>query len=116
MSALPVVTLLLTLLLAAVGVAKVLAVPRFRQLAVHLGFTTTDYRRIGALELAAAAGLVLGGLVPVIGGLAAAGVLLLLGGAVAMHIREGDRPGRLAPALVTAALTIAYLLLLGATR
>jgi len=115
MSALAVVTSLLALVLVALGLAKVLAVPRMRVLAQHVGFTTTDYRRIGALEVAAAIGLILGGLVPVIGGLAASGVLLLLGGALAMHVRNGDGLPRLAPAAVTAALTVAYLLLLGAT-
>ena len=116
MTALSIVAALLATVLAVLGLAKVLAVPRFRELASDLGFTTTDYRRIGALELAAAAGLAVGSLVPVIGGLAAAGVLLLLGGAVAMHVRNGDSPKKLAPAAVAAALTIAYLLLLGAPR
>ncbi len=116
MTALSIVATLLGTVLTVLGLAKVLAVPRFRVLAADLGFTTTDYRRIGALELAAAAGLAIGSLVPVIGGLAAAGVLLLLGGAVAMHVRSGDSPKKLTPAAVTAALTIAYLLLLGASR
>ena len=116
MTALSIVAALLAAVLAVLGLAKVLAVPRFRELASDLGFTTTDYQRIGALELAAAAGLAVGSLVPVIGGLAAAGVLLLLGGAVAMHVRNGDSPKKLAPAAVAAALTIAYLLLLGAPR
>jgi hypothetical protein len=43
-------------------------------------------------------------------------VLLLLGGALAVHVRNGDGPKKLAPAAVAAALTIAYLLLLGASR
>lgn len=116
MTPLPIVAALLATVLAALGLAKVLAVPRFRKLAADLGFTTTDYRHIGTLELAAAAGLGVGSLVPVIGGLAAAGVLLLLGGALAIHVRNGDSPKKLAPAAVTAALTIAYLLLLGASR
>ena len=79
MSALPVVTSLLAVVLAALGLGKVLAVPRFRELA-------------------------------------AAGVLLLLGGALGMHVRNGDGPEKVAPAAVTAALAIAYLLLLGAAR
>jgi DoxX-like family len=115
-TALSIVAALLVTVLAVLGLAKVFAVPRFRELASDLGFTPTDYRRIGALELAAAAGLVVGSLVPAIGGLAAAGVLLLLGGALAVHVRNGDGPKKLAPAAVTAALTIAYLLLLGASR
>jgi hypothetical protein len=114
MSALAVITSLLALVLIALGLAKVLAVPRMRVLAQHVGFTTTDYRRIGALEVAAAVGLLLGGLLPVVGGLAASGLLVLLGGALAMHVRNGDDLRRLVPAAVTAALTVAYLLLLGA--
>ena len=44
--------------------------------------STAAYRRIGALELAAAIGLLLGLLQPLIGALAAIGLLLLLTGAV----------------------------------
>lgn len=37
-----------------------MAVPPIRQRAAHLGFSTTAYRRIGALEVAGAAGVLVG--------------------------------------------------------
>ena len=50
-------------------------------------------------------------LIPVIGALAAAGLLLLLGGAMIAHLRSGDGPRELAPALVLGLATLAFLIL-----
>jgi hypothetical protein len=74
------------------------------------------YRRIGLLEIAGAIGLLLGAIQPLIGALASAGLLLLLGGAVSAHLRHGDGPHEFAPAVVGGVLVAAYVVaLLAAT-
>ena len=101
---------------AALGVMKILALPPMRVRAAHLGFSVPAYRAIGTLEIAGAAGVVLGVAAPVIGGLAGAGLLLLLAGAVLAHLRNGDSPSHLVPAVVAGLLVAAYLVVLpGAT-
>ena len=97
------------------GTAKVLRLAPMRERAVHVGFTVDDYVRVGALELLAAAGLGVGLVLPVIGVLAASGLLLLLGGAMVAHLRAGDSPRELIPAGVVAGLTVAYLVALTLT-
>lgn len=102
----------ITLIFALLGTAKVLALPPMRALATEAGFSVRAYRGLGVLELAGAAGVALGLLVPVIGGLAGAGLLLLLAGAVINHVRNGDGPRKLAPALMCAVLVAGYLVVL----
>ncbi len=46
-----------------------------------------------------------------VGALAAAGLLMLLGGAVITHLRKGDGVREIAPALVLGLVTLAYLVL-----
>ena len=61
--------------------------------------------------------LLAGALVPMIGALAAVGLLLLLGGAVIAHLRSGGGPRELLPAIVLGLTTLAFLLLvLGGLR
>ncbi|MGW4212138.1 DoxX family protein [Lentzea sp. NPDC004789] len=103
---------LVALIFAGLGTMKVLALPRARELAAHSGFSVTAYRGIGALELAGAAGVLLGLAVPLLGGLAGAGLLLLLVGAVITHVRNEDTLPQLAPAVVCALLVIGYLVVL----
>ena len=98
------------------GGSKVLRLAPMRERAEHVGFTAADYSRIGVLELLAAAGIGVGIALPVIGVLAASGLLLLLGGALVSHLRAGDGPAEMAPAAVVAALTSGYLVLLAATH
>jgi len=95
------------------GAAKVFALAPMRERAAHAGFSVTAYRGIGALEVAGAAGLLLGLAVPVLGALAGAGLLLLLAGALVTHVRNHDRGRDLVPALVCAALVAGYLVALG---
>ncbi|WP_055587246.1 DoxX family protein [Peterkaempfera griseoplana] len=101
-------TLVLASVLAAlfvvVGVAKLVAVPAMRQAATHVGMTTTQYRLLGALEVAAAAGLLAGLRIPALGAAASSGLVLLMTGAVIVHLRSGDRTARCLPAVVTGAL------------
>ena len=96
---------------AAAGAAKLAAVPAMRARAAHVGFSVAAYRRLGLLEILGVLGLLVGALVPVIGALAAAGLLLLLGGAVLTHVRSGDGPRELAPAVVLGLATLAFLIL-----
>lgn len=112
MHALSVLSLVLALFFAALGIAKVLALPPMRRRAQHLGLTVTTYRGIGALELAGAAGILVGFVVKGLGALAALGLLLLLCGALVTHVRSRDRLQETAPAIIAAALVAAYLALL----
>ena len=97
---------------AAAGAAKLAAVPAMRARAAHVGFSVAAYRRIGLLEILGVLGLLVGALLPMIGALAAAGLLLLLGGAMIAHLRSGDGPRELAPALVLGLATLAFLILM----
>ena len=91
------------------GTAKILAVPAMRERAAHVGMSTSAYRRIGALEVAGAASVLIGLAEPRIGGLAGTGLLALLGGALIAHRRTGDGLREAAPALISAAAVAAYL-------
>jgi uncharacterized membrane protein len=108
--------ILLSVIFLVLGTAKILALGPMRERAAEVGFSTAAYRRIGLLEVAGAIGLLVGLVEPVIGALAAAGLLLLLVGAVAAHLRHGDGPREFAPAVVCGLLMAAYLTVhLGAT-
>jgi len=56
-------------------------------------------------------GLIVGAFVPVIGALAAAGLLRLRAGAVVAHRRNGDGIREIAPAVVLGLVTLGFLLL-----
>jgi hypothetical protein len=101
---------------AALGALKILAVPPMQVRAAHLGFSVAAYRAIGTLEIAGAAGILVGVAAPVLGGVAGAGLLLLLAGALLAHLRNGDSPRHVVPAVVAGLLVAAYLVVLfGAT-
>jgi hypothetical protein len=107
-----VLAVLLALVFVGAGSAKILAVQPMRDRAAEVGFSTTAYRGIGVLEVAGAIGLLLGSIVPAIGALAGVGLLLLLGGAVVTHVRNGDGPRKFAPAVVCGLLVAGYLVAL----
>ena len=107
----PILAGLLVAAFAAAGSAKLAAVPAMRAKAEHVGFSVSAYRRIGLLEVLGVLGLLVGAFVPVIGALAAAGLLMLLGGACIAHLRNGDGLRELTPALVLGLVTVSYLLL-----
>ncbi|MGW1966606.1 DoxX family protein [Streptomyces sp. NPDC001935] len=94
------------------GAAKLTAVPAMRQAAAHAGMTTTHYRLLGALEVAAAAGLLAGLRITALGAAAAVGLILLMTGAVVVHLRSGDPAARCLPAAGVGALAAAHLVLL----
>ncbi|GLZ35316.1 invasion protein [Lentzea sp. NBRC 105346] len=95
------------------GAAKLFALAPMRERAAHAGFSVTAYRGIGALEIAGAAGILLGLAVPALGILAAVGLLLLLAGALITHVRNRDSGRDVVPALVCAVLVAGYLVTLG---
>ena len=97
---------------AALGSAKLAAVPAMRAKAAHVGFSVSAYRRIGLLEILAVLGLLVGAFIPLIGALAAAGLLMLLGGALVTHLRNGDGVREIAPALALGLVSLAYLVLM----
>ena len=102
---------ILVVAFAALGSAKLAAVPVMRARAEHVGFSVAAYRRIGLLEVFAVVGLLVGAFVPAIGALAAAGLLMLLGGAVVAHLRTGDGLREIAPAVVLDLVALGFLLL-----
>ncbi|TCO11879.1 DoxX-like protein [Kribbella steppae] len=102
---------ILVVAFAALGSAKLAAVPAMRTKAQHVGFSVSAYRRIGLLEVLAVVGLLVGAFVPVIGALAAAGLLMLLGGAAVAHLRNGDGLREIVPAVVLGLVALSFLLL-----
>ncbi|MFE2879023.1 DoxX family protein [Streptomyces roseus] len=97
------------LIFGASGVLNTLALPKARELAAETGFSVAAYRRIGVLQLAGVAGVALGPAVPPLGGLAGVGLLMLLAGAVVVHLRNGDPFAKLVPAAVCAVPVASYL-------
>ena len=106
----PILAGLMVVGFAAAGSAKLAAVPAMRAKAEHVGFSVAAYRRIGLLEVLAVVGLLVGAFVPLIGALAAAGLLMLLGGALVAHLRNGDGLRDIGPAVVLGLVTLSYLL------
>lgn len=94
-------------LLPAVG--KLTGQPRMRQSAAHFGIPWSRYRLIGVAELAAAAGILIGLWWHPLGVAAAAGMAVLLVGAVVTHRKAADSVKEAVPAVVALLLTLAYL-------
>ena len=106
-----VLTVVVGLVLAAAGGAKVAAVPDMCSRAAHLGFSVSSYRVIGVLELLGVAGLLAGLAWTPIGIAAATGLVAMMVGAVVCHVRAGDRPIEVVPAVVVGAALAAVLVL-----
>ncbi|MCX2747528.1 DoxX family protein [Arthrobacter sp. MI7-26] len=94
------------------GLAKVVGAPGMLVRAAHVGFNSDAYKRIGALELLAVLGLLLGLIEAWIGLAAAVGLVLLMAGACVTHLRKGDGPREIAPAVVMTAALVSYLVLI----
>ncbi|MGW1798742.1 DoxX family protein [Streptomyces sp. NPDC001984] len=107
-----VLAVVLAALFLLLGSAKLAAVPAMRQAAAHVGMTTTHYRLLGALEVAAAAGLLAGLRITALGAAASGGLILLMAGAVVVHLRSSDPAARCLPAAVVGALAAVHLVLL----
>ena len=80
-----------------------------RKAAAHHRIPWRGYQLIGVAELAAAAGALIGLWWHPLGVAAAAGMVLLLTGALLAHRKAGDAVKEAAPALLALAITIAYL-------
>jgi hypothetical protein len=81
------------------GALMIFAAPMMRAAAASVGFSVTQYRYIGLLEVAAAIGLVASLAIPILGMAAGVGLLVLMSAAVTVHYRVAahgsrDRPGR----------------------
>ncbi|MFI8823521.1 DoxX family protein [Streptomyces sp. NPDC053431] len=98
----------LTLVFLSLGAAKIAAVPFMRQAAAHLGMSPGLYRVVGTLEVAGAAGLVLGLASAPIAVAAAIGLALLMTAAAVVHLRHGDPPVRALPAALLALTAASY--------
>ena len=116
MTVLIVLSVLVAVVFLLSGAASLFALAPMRERAADAGFSVTAYRGIGALQIAGAAGLLLGLAVPVLGALAGTGLLLLLAGALITHVRNHDRGRDLVPAIVCAVLVAGYLVALGVSR
>jgi len=91
------------------GSAKLLGHPKMQKSAAHFGIPWRRYRLIGAAEVAAAAGVLAGLWWHPLGVAAAGGMVVLLAGALITHRRALDSAKEMAPALLTLAITLAYL-------
>jgi uncharacterized membrane protein YphA (DoxX/SURF4 family) len=111
-----IVAVVVAVLSAGSGAAKVADVKQLLMVRDRLGVPSRLWTFIGVLEIAAAAGLVVGIWVPALGVAAAAGLVLLTAGAIVVHARVRDPLQDLAPAaiallLATTALTLRLLAL-----
>jgi hypothetical protein len=106
------VFLTVSLLLVAVCVipaaGKLLGHPKMRESAAKFGIAWRRYRLIAVPELAAAVGVLVGLAWRPAGLLAAAGMTLLLLGALIAHLRAHDRIPEMLPVLVGLVIVVAY--------
>jgi uncharacterized membrane protein YphA (DoxX/SURF4 family) len=104
-----ILSIVLAIFFAAVGTPKITGARLMHEVAEHFSLPAMAVRGIGALELAGSAGLLIGLPFAPLGVAAAAGLTLLMAGAVTFHVREHDPAARIAgPALagLIAAVTI----------
>jgi hypothetical protein len=109
-------SIVLFIAFAMAGSQKVVFNPVMSKAAEHLGFTKRGYRRIGALEIAGALGMLAGvvasgsSLLGLVNELAAGGLLVMMILAVRVHIRRADRATLFAPALILGVLALVELI------
>ena len=105
----------ISLLLAAAcllpAAGKLAGQSKMQQSAAHFGIPWSRYRLIGVAELAAAAGILIGLWWHPLGVAAAAGMAVLLVGALVTHRKAADNVKEMAPAWLGLVLTLAYLAL-----
>ncbi|MEU4690303.1 DoxX family protein [Actinoplanes sp. NPDC023714] len=88
------------------GTAKVTGAPDTRVAAGHLGMSPGEFRFIGVIELLGVLGVTAGLFVTGVGVAAALTLLLLMAGAVGMHLLSGDGlRGAILPMLAATVLT-----------
>jgi uncharacterized protein YqgC (DUF456 family) len=103
------ISLLLIAVCLVPAAGKLAGHPKMRHAAEHFGIAWRKYRLIGVAELAAAVGVLVGLFWRPAGLLAAAGMVLLLIGALIAHRRAHDSIREAMPALVALAVSGAYL-------
>lgn len=106
-----VLSVLLAVELLATGIIKVVGTGTARANAEHLGVSPQQSRLIGVAELAAVAGLLAGIVVKPLAIVTAAAVVLLMVGAIGYHVKARDKFAAVLPALITALVAIALLIL-----
>jgi uncharacterized membrane protein YphA (DoxX/SURF4 family) len=104
------VSLLLIAVCLVPAAAKLAGHPKMRHAATHFGIAWRRYRLIGVAELAAAVGVLIGLFWRPAGLLAAAGMVLLLIGALIAHRRAHDSIREAIPAVVALAVSGTYLI------
>jgi DoxX-like family len=104
-----VATLLLAAVLAGSSATKLLGTRFSTDTAAHLGLSRRLNRFVGICEAAAVVGLIAGLCWRPLVIAAAAGVVLLMIGALGFHRRAGDSLGRAAPALLVLFLALAVI-------
>ena len=77
----------------------------------HLAIRPVRWRQIGLLEVAGAVGVLIGLTLRPLGIAAAAGLVLLSLGAIATHLRAGDKPAAALPAFAALGLAAAAVVL-----
>ena len=108
-----IIAIVLAVAFLAAGVAKLQGVPQMKQNLSRLGVRRPLPTAIGALEVLAAVGLLLGFFATWIAVLAALGLTMLMIGAVVFHVRAGDGPaGFGAPALLGVLALVLFVILL----
>jgi hypothetical protein len=111
MTAALIVTVLLTLLFTYSSLIKLVGVRQSLAIRDHLGVKPVQWRVIGLLELAGVAGVVAGLAWAPIGIAAAAGLALLMLGAISFHVRGSDGAADTAPAVIGLGLAVATAIL-----
>jgi hypothetical protein len=107
------VSVVLALLFLATAAGKLTGHPASVAIRDHLAIPVVRWQQIGLLEVAAAAGVLIGLALRPLGIAAAAGLVLLSLGAIATHVRAGDKPAAALPAFAALALAAAALVLQG---
>jgi uncharacterized membrane protein YphA (DoxX/SURF4 family) len=106
-----VVTVLLAVLFLATAAGKLVGHPASLAARDHLEIPAVRWKQIGILEVAGAAGVLLGLALRPLGVAAASGLVLLSIGAIVTHRRAGDKAVAAPPALMALALAAATLVL-----
>jgi uncharacterized membrane protein YphA (DoxX/SURF4 family) len=91
------------------GLAKLAGAKVSRTDAERFGYPYSRYRILGALEAAAAAGLLVGLFAPAVAATTAAGLVLLMIGAFFTHLRAKDPVAKAIPAAVIGLLAAAVI-------
>jgi uncharacterized membrane protein YphA (DoxX/SURF4 family) len=112
MAAKVIVTALLAALFAFASLIKLFGVQQSLAIRDHLGVKPAQWRAVGLLELAGAAGVLVGLFAwPPIGVAAAVGLALLVLGAIVFHVRASDSVADTAPAVIGLGLAVATAIL-----